>query len=183
MVALNPPDNYPQADESCAAPALRVATVFEDPTTAFCARRLMGRILRMSGREMPVAEDAWDFHAMDQSDGMAATGRRARAMDVLVIAAWRNSVALTRVVEWLQHWLAPRREKPGALVFIDVERDETGPAIDPMEERLTHVARQIGMDFFATYVAPTAELLCDEGTFSPPHEFPPRPRPFPTSRE
>ena len=183
MVTINPPDKYPQADEPCLAPALRVATVFEDAMTDFCAQRLMGRILRMSGREMPVEEDAWDFHLMDQPDSMAAAGRRAGATDVLVIAAWRNSAAQPRVIEWLQHWLAPRRTKPGALVFICVEREEAGHGVDPMEERLTHVARQIGMDFFATHVAPAAEFLRDKDTRSLSHESHPRLQRFPTSRE
>jgi len=181
MVPMNRPDA--RADESCAVSVLRVATVFEDGTTALCARRLIGRILRMPVREIPIEEYAWDFHVLDQPDGMAVAGRRANAADVLVIAAWRDSAALVRVIEWLQHWLAPRREKFGALVFISVERDQTGPAVDPMGERLAHVARQIEMDFFTTHVSPIAELLRDKGTLSSPHESHPLLYHFPTSRD
>lgn len=180
---MNLPNEQREAGESCAVPALLVATVFEDSTTALCARRSMGRILRMPVREIPIEEYAWNFHVLDQPDGMAVAGRRANAADVLIIAAWRDSAALVRVIEWLQHWLAPRREKQGALVFISVERDETGPAVDPMGERLTYVARQIGMDFFATHVSPTAELLRNKGTLSFPHESHPRLHRFPTSRD
>jgi hypothetical protein len=184
MAEMNLPDEQGQAAESSAPAALVVATVSEDAITARCAQRLIGRILRMSGREMPVEEDGWSFHLMDQPDGMAAAGRRAGAADVVVIAAWRNSVALARVIEWLQHWLAPRRGMDGALVFISVEREETGPAVDPMEERLTHVARQIGMDFFATHIAPAAEFLRGNDATSSPHEsHHPRLERFPTGHD
>jgi hypothetical protein len=156
-----------------------VATVYEDNATAACAQRLIGRILRMSGREMPVLEEAWGFHVLDQPDGMAAAGRRAGTADVLVIAGWRHSSRLPHVIEWLQHWLAPRREKHGALVYIGVEREEPGRDGTEMEDRLTHVARQIGMDFFTTQVSAGAEAPCDTATSSPPHEYHPTPHEFP----
>ena len=95
-------------------------------------------------------EDTWGFHVFEQPDGMAAAARRAGTADVLVIAAYRDSAALGRVIEWLQHWVAPRRKKAGALVSISIER-EADHTHSPTEERLAYVARQIGMDFFATH--------------------------------
>ena len=85
------------------------------------------RILRLSGRDMPVNECAWGFQEFDHPGGMAAAARRANAADVLVVAAWCDTAAFARVAEWLQHWLAPRREKDGALVSIGLERADSRP--------------------------------------------------------
>jgi hypothetical protein len=158
-----------------------VATIYEDNASAACAQRLIRRILRMSGREMPVLEEAWGFHVLDQPDGMASAGRRAGSADVLVIAGWRQSTRLLHVIEWLQHWLAPRREKHGALVYISIERADSSPDGAALEDRLTHVARQIGMDFFTTQISAHTDATRDADASSSPHDYPSHSRDYPAS--
>jgi hypothetical protein len=181
MAEMNIPDSERETVESSSAPPLFVATVYEDNATAACAQRLIGRILRMSGHEMPVQNEAWGFHVLDQPDGMAAAGRRAGTADVLVIAGWRHSARLLHVIDWLQHWLAPRREKHGALVYISVERPEPGRDGTEIEDRLIHVARQIGMDFFTTQIPAITDAPHTPLTSSPPHEYDPRSHHLPAS--
>jgi hypothetical protein len=169
MAQMSFPAEPHETDERTPAPPLLVATVFENSTTEHHAQRLIGRILRMAGGDLPVQECALGFQVFDQPDGMAAAARRAREADVVVVAAHAHCAALGRVLEWLEHWLGPRREKHGALVYIAVEREVEGHIRDSMEEQLASVARQIGMDFFATRIAPGAELLRGEH-LSPTHE-------------
>ena len=148
---------YLRADEPDPTPSLFVSTIFEDETTGRKAQNLIGRIVKMAGAESPPEEHAWGFEVFDKPDGMAASARRASAADVLVVAAYRDTTALQRVAEWLKHWVAPRRTKHGALVFVGIERKERLSASDPAEDQLARVAQQIGMDFFATHIPAIVE--------------------------
>ncbi|WP_157447663.1 hypothetical protein [Chthoniobacter flavus] len=152
------PNIYPEPDPAAPSPSLFVATLFEDQTTADCAQRLMCRILEMADQASPVQDYAWGLQVFDQPDGMAAAARRAAAADVLVVAAYRDSPALHRIVEWLQRWLSPLREKRGALVAVIIEQGEAGHTVSRNEELLAPIAREIDMDFFSTRVSPSAEF-------------------------
>lgn len=158
----------PESDEHTPTATLCVATVFEDQAAADCAQRLMSRILQMAGPALPVEEYSWGFHHFEEPDGLAVSARRAAAADVLVVAAYRDSPAVSRLLDWLQHWLGPAREKRGALVAVTIDPDENHlhtPSL--IEECLPPIARLIDMDFFSTRVSATMDLT--NGKFSP-HE-------------
>jgi len=161
---------YPEPDPAAPPPALFVATLFEDQTAADCAHRLMSRILKMAGQSSPIQDYAWGLDLFDQPDGMAAAARRAAAADVLVIAVHRDAPALSRITEWLQRWLAPQREKRGALVAVIIERDENVHTVSRNEELLSPIAREIDMDFFSTRVSPGTELSRQTFPRSFPHD-------------
>jgi hypothetical protein len=137
--------------------ALLVTTVYEDSTTAQCAQKMVGRVLDILSHQMPIRECAWHSQTFHQPEIMDAAARQAGASDVLVVATYRDSPVLEKVIEWLDHWLAPRRERNGALVAVSVHGEgQPGPCART-EERFAEGAERIGMDFFATCVsAPTS---------------------------
>lgn len=104
------------------------------------------------GQELLIEQFICDFPSLSQPEGRSMMARKARSADIVVVSAYADSTALAVLTEWLEHWLAPRRESAAALVAVSVHRPASSPEGEAMEDRLAAVALRTGMDFFSTSI-------------------------------
>ena len=124
-------------------PALRVATVYQDPLTRHWARELWDRVGQLVGQG-GICHQSWKIG--DLTDAQASTGavQAAPEADVLVVSVRDAGELPINLCVWIDAWM-PRRA--GALVALIGVCPQPNVQSGRVHAYLEAVARRVGLDF------------------------------------
>ncbi len=127
-------------------PALRVATVYQDPLTRHWARELWDRVGQLVGQG-GICHQSWKIG--DLTDAQAYTGavQAATEADVLVVSVRDAGELPINLCVWIDAWMPRRAGRAGALVALIGVCPQPNVQSGRVHAYLEAVARRVGLDF------------------------------------
>jgi hypothetical protein len=127
-------------------PALRVATVYQDPLTRYWAAELWDRVGQLIDKGT-ISRRSWKMSELTETKAFARSVRAAAEADVLVVSV-RDEAELPLVMHvWIDAWLPRRAGLAGALVALIGVSAQPDARSGRAYLYLEAVARRAGLDY------------------------------------
>ena len=127
-------------------PALRVATVYEDPLTRYWAAELWDRVGRLVG-EGDICHQSWLINNLTAARTFTDAVEAAAKADVLIVAVRDAGELPAKLCAWIDAWVPQRFGRPGALVAVIGVPSEPDNQYGLVHQYLDSVTRKAGLDF------------------------------------